>query len=222
MDHRKRIVRDGYDAVVQKFAQARHVGSREKNWVERFCGGLPRGARVLDLGCGNGEPNTAGMIAHGFQVTGVDFSHEQVIRARARCPAATIIESDLAEVELPRATFDGVLAYDSIFHLPRGEHAAVFSRIRQWLVDGGLALITFGFVPEGVAGDLHTEHLGAPTFYDAWPLGVTLEALRVAGLATLAQDVQPNPVESGVEGGHVIVLARASHMVDSDFIGHQP
>ena len=114
----------------------------------------------------------------------------------------------MSEVEIQPATFDAVLAYDSIFHVPREEHAAVFTRIRRWLVDGGSALLTFGFTPEGGGGDLRTNHLGAPTFYSAWPLSVSLESLRAAGLTPLDHDVQVNPADSEVEGGHVIMLAR--------------
>lgn len=208
MDRRKQIVRDGYDAVAEKYAKARCVGPREKEWIDRFLYGLPHSARVLDLGCGNGDPNLAAMVARGFRVTGLDFSHEQVIRARARCPTATVIEGDISEVEIQPATFDGVLAYDSIFHVPREEHAAVFTRIGRWLVDGGSALLTFGFTPEDGGGDLLTDHLGALTFYSAWPLRVSLESLRAAGLTALDHDVQANPADSEVEGGHVIVLVR--------------
>lgn len=209
MDHRKQVVRQGYDAVAEKYAKARRVGPREKKWIERFCASLPRGARVLDLGCGNGEPNLAAMVARGFSVTGVDFSHEQVVRARARCPTATVIEADLSEVDLQAATFDAVLAYDSIFHAPREEHANVFVRVRRWLVEGGIALLTFGFTPEGGdGGDLHTDHLGAPTFYSAWPFSISMESLRAAGLTVIDHDLEANPPDSEVEGGHVIVLVR--------------
>jgi cyclopropane fatty-acyl-phospholipid synthase-like methyltransferase len=209
MDARKEIVRRGYDAVAAHYAAARRVGDREAAWLKRFRALLPAGAHVLDLGCGNGEPQMAGMLADGLRVTGVDFSHEQVVRARARCPSATIIESDVTAVDFPAGTFQGVLAYDSLFHVPRAEHTALFGRIRHWLVEGGSALLTLAFVPPGREGELHTDHLGAPTFYDAWPLETSIAALQNAGLSVVDRDVLPNGPEVGVEGGHVIVLARA-------------
>jgi cyclopropane fatty-acyl-phospholipid synthase-like methyltransferase len=214
MDRRKQIVRAGYDAVAEKYAKARRMGPREKRWIDRFLSALPSGARILDLGCGNGEPNLVAMVERGFRVTGVDFSHEQVIRARARCPTARVIENDLSEVEFLPATFDAVLAYDSIFHVPREEHAAIFARIRHWLVDGGLALLTLGFIPESASGELHTGHLGAPTFYAAWPLKTSFDLLHNAGLILLDHDVESNPADSGVEGGHVIVLVRGREELD--------
>jgi SAM-dependent methyltransferase len=208
MERRKRIVRDAYDAVAEKYARARRVGSREQRWTERFVGLLPAGARVIDLGCGNGEPHLAAMLARGFHVTAVDFSGEQLARARARCPTATIIQADSCEVDLPASAFDAVLAYDSIFHVPREQHAALFARVARWLVEGGVALLTFGYAPDNPGGELYTEHLGAPTFYSASPIGVSLEYLRDAGLFLLDHDVEANPSSSSVEGGHVIALVR--------------
>src|SRR5262245_1126025 len=101
MDRRKQIVQDGYGAVATEYARARRVGPRERKWIERVTAMLPAGARVLDLGCGNGEPHLVAMLDRGMRVTGVDFSSEQVARARARCPSAVILEDDLCEVELP-------------------------------------------------------------------------------------------------------------------------
>lgn len=208
LEHRKQIVRDAYDAVAEKYAGARQVGPREQRWIERFNNLLPAGARIIDLGCGNGEPHLAAMLARGFLVTGVDFSGEQLARARVRCPTATIVQADLCEVDLPSSAFDAVLAYDSIFHVPREQHATLFMRVAHWLVEGGVALLTFGYVPENADGELYTEHLGAPTFYSASPVGVSLKYLRDAGLFLLDHDVEANPSGSSVEGGHVVVLVR--------------
>ena len=46
----------------------------ERPWLDRFCGLLPPGAQILDLGCGMGEPIAAYFISLGFEVTGVDSS----------------------------------------------------------------------------------------------------------------------------------------------------
>ncbi|MCA6216185.1 class I SAM-dependent methyltransferase [Ideonella sp. B7] len=41
------------------------------NWITRWAGQLPPGARVLDLACGNGR-HLRWLAAHGFQATGID------------------------------------------------------------------------------------------------------------------------------------------------------
>jgi len=161
---------------------------------------------VLDLGCGNGEPLLIELIAQGFRVTGVDFSPAQVTRARQCCPDATVIERDMGDVDFDLASFDGVISYDAIWHLPRQEHASIFARMRRWLTDGAPALLTLGAdagVNENTSG-LFTELLGAPTFYDAWPIDVSLELLRTAGFTVVDHHCHPGPTD-----GHLIVLARA-------------
>jgi cyclopropane fatty-acyl-phospholipid synthase-like methyltransferase len=215
MDRRKALVRDGYDTIAEAYARERPKRrrdypadcQREQAWLARFFDLLPGGGRILDLGCGNGEPILVELVTRGFRVTGVDFSHEQVIRARRRCPDATVLEQDMAEVDFERAFFDGVVSYDAIWHIPRQEHATLFARIRRWLVDGAPALLTLAAADTVTPEDRgsFTDLLGAPTFYDAWPVEVSLELLRAAGFTILDSHCHPIPTR-----GHLIVLARAT------------
>jgi 2-polyprenyl-3-methyl-5-hydroxy-6-metoxy-1,4-benzoquinol methylase len=55
-------------------ADRRAAGWIDKPFIERFLGLLPRGASVLDLGCGGGSPVALHMVTQGFRVTGVDSS----------------------------------------------------------------------------------------------------------------------------------------------------
>jgi SAM-dependent methyltransferase len=179
------MVRDAYDDVADAWGRARRSASpnpREVEWLERFFAQLPDGARVLDLGCGSGAPILTKLVDHGYRVTGVDLSREQLLQARKRCPGVNLLQGDMATLELAPAAFDGVIAYDSLWHVPRTEHQHVFSSLGNWLVPGGAALLTLG-APEQVGGDgLFTELLGAPIFYDAWPRAMTFQMLGAAGL----------------------------------------
>jgi len=46
----------------------------DKPWHDRFVAMLPKGASILDLGCGSGSPVARHMAANGLKVTGVDSS----------------------------------------------------------------------------------------------------------------------------------------------------
>lgn len=186
----KQIVRACYDAIAELWARER--GERvhdpiERTWVDRFIATFVRGARVLDLGCGNGAPIMTELIAQGLVVTGVDFSAEQLRRARARCPGARLIEADLTEVAFAPESFDGVIALDSIWHVPREEHADVFVQIHDWLAPGGHALITLGAPEHGEEAD--NTFLGVPTFYSGWPLRTTVELLRAARIRIVEHEL---------------------------------
>jgi cyclopropane fatty-acyl-phospholipid synthase-like methyltransferase len=217
MDPRKRLVRDCYDAVGDAYAESARRrpieypkdAERERLWYERFVAMLPDGARVLDLGCGNGESYLGDLCARGFRAVGVDLSHRQAVRAHARCPHAVVVEGDMAEVEFAGGVFDGVLSYHAIWNLPRQEHAAVFARVRRWLAVGGVALLTMAEVPanEWIDGPgMFTDLLGVPTFYDAHQVDVPLALVTAAGFDVVdCHEPDPHDRSTGV----LMILVRA-------------
>jgi hypothetical protein len=84
---------------------------------------------------------------------------------------------------------------------------SICARIRSWLIDGAPALLTLA-ADDAVTPDetgLFTDLLGAPTFYDAWPVDVSLEMLRAAAFTIVDYHCHPGP-----NRGHLIVLARAA------------
>lgn len=203
VDPRKSVVQRAYDQVVDTWGQARRtaaISTRESTWVERFHSALPSGASVLDLGCGSGAPILLDVLRRGHRVVGVDFSREQLLGARIRCPQALLVQADIGEVEFAASSFDGIIAYDSLWHLPRDEHPRVFDGIRRWLAGGGTALLTLAVGN----GALFTDLMGAPVFYDAWPEATSLRMLGDAGLSVVGHHFQP--VEEGGAEGHLIIL----------------
>ena len=97
-DPRTDLVGRGYNAIGERFAEWRDriVGDPRREWEAELVSRLPEGARVLELGCGAGVPDTQ-RLAKRFQVTGVDVSAEQVRRARASVPEAVFIEGSFRQ-----------------------------------------------------------------------------------------------------------------------------
>ena len=142
----KDVVRRGYDEISAAYRgdDPDLTGSRYLDWTARLVAALPRGARVLDLGCGNGVPVCRELAAAGLRVTGVDFSEVQIDRARRLVPDATFVQADMTQVEFPAASFDAVTAFYSLIHVPVGEQPALLCRLATWLVPGGQAMLTTG------------------------------------------------------------------------------
>src|SRR3954470_16054544 len=135
MDRRKALVRNAYDAIARAWGEARRTAGaneREERWLERFLASQRPGARLLDLGCGVGIPILAKLVARGHRAFGVDFSPGALREARSSCPGTALIRADLAEVAFAPGSFHGAIAYDSIWHVPHREHAAVLARLRTW------------------------------------------------------------------------------------------
>jgi hypothetical protein len=78
-----------------------------------------------------------------MNVTGVDISSTQIELAKLHVPEATLIRADMMDLSFPRETFDAVVAFYSIFHLPREEQGIMVQRIQDWLKEDGWFLCNF-------------------------------------------------------------------------------
>jgi cyclopropane fatty-acyl-phospholipid synthase-like methyltransferase len=186
-DARTQIVADGYDAIGDAFAawQDGIVGDPRHEWTNELVVRLPDGARVLELGCGAGSPDTK-ELAKPFTVTGVDISPRQIERARAEIPEAEFVCVDLTELELPPASYDAVVSFYVFNHVPRDLLAPLLVRIHGWLVTGGWFLTAFGVSDlESWTGDW----LGAPTFFSSFPAKTNSRLVREAGFAVERNEV---------------------------------
>jgi cyclopropane fatty-acyl-phospholipid synthase-like methyltransferase len=184
-DPRTQIVADAYDAMGETFAAWREgfVGDPRREWEDDLVSRLENGARVLDLGCGGGSPETR-RLARQFAVTGVDISPRQVERARAAIPEAEFVCADFTELELPPGSFEAVASFVVFNHVPRELLAPLLGRIHGWLVTGGWLLTAFGASDNpGWTG----EWLGAETFFAGFPPEVNSRLVREAGF-TIERD----------------------------------
>jgi SAM-dependent methyltransferase len=107
-------------------ADRRRSGWNDKRWHDRFIEVLPNHAKVLDLGCGGGAPVAQNLAKHGLHVTGVDSSQKMISLCCSRLPGHEWIVADMRTLSLGRK-FDGVLAWDSFFHLKPDDQRGMFA-----------------------------------------------------------------------------------------------
>jgi ubiquinone/menaquinone biosynthesis C-methylase UbiE len=179
-DHR-RTVESGYDLMAEQYLATKN---REDPLVltalEDLASLLPREAAVLDLGCGPGIPATRWLADKGFVVTGVDVSAGQLELARSYVPEATFIKADMTEVTFAPDSFEAVIAFYSIIHVPRTEHPALLGRIHRWLKPDGIFLATMTLTDyEG--RDDNWEGWGAPMVWSHYDGDTNVAMLREAG-----------------------------------------
>lgn len=196
-DSRTQIVADAYDAMGETFAAWREgfVGDPRREWEDDLVARLTDGARVLDLGCGGGSPETK-RLAQRFAVIGVDISPRQVERARTAIPEASFICADFTELELPSASFEAVVSFVVFNHVPRELLAPLLGTVRGWLVTGGWLLTAFGAsdIP-GWTG----EWLGAETFFSGFPPEVNSRLVQEARFALERDEVVVYESPDGTE-----------------------
>jgi trans-aconitate methyltransferase len=156
--------RESYDAIAAQWDEARLcLSAYEKRILELLLEHAPTGAHVLDLGCGTGRPIAEYLVLRQLHVTGVDQSAAMLQLARSRLPEQRWILSSLENFEAERE-FAAVIAWDSLFHIPREEHAAILARARAVLPPGGRLAITVGGSEHPAFTD---TMLGHTFFYDS-------------------------------------------------------
>jgi len=132
--------------------------SIEKSWLDQFASLLPPGAAVLDIGCGSGQPISRYLIERGFDVTGVDASPTLISYCHHRFPDRPFFVADMRTLALNKR-FDGLIAWDSFFHLPRDDQRRMFPVFARHATKGTALLFTSGASEGEAIGTYHGEPL---------------------------------------------------------------
>lgn len=152
----------------------------ERPWLERFAARLPAGGRVLDVGCGMGEPIGRWLIEQGFELTGVDSSPSLIAMCRRRFPEAAWRVADMRSLALGER-FDGLIAWHSLFHLQPDDQRPMFARFAAHLKPGGILMFNSGW-GEGVRIG---EWQGEPLYHASFDPGEYRRLLADNGFALL-------------------------------------
>ena len=177
----KQIIANGYDHIAEKheeWASDIRVEERAK-YTSVLLENLPKGAEVLELGCGSGIPTTQ-QLAEKFCVTGVDISARQVALAQQKISSAKFIHADMTKLDFPIESFDAVAAFYSIIHVPRQEQAELLRKIASWLRSPGLLVATMGaYATEAYIND---NWLGTPMYWSSFDSETNRQLVQETGL----------------------------------------
>jgi cyclopropane fatty-acyl-phospholipid synthase-like methyltransferase len=185
----KRLVAESYDRIAERHAEwAAAVRAEERaRYTARVVQTLPRGATVLELGCGAGGRTTQTLATH-FRVTGVDISPRSIALARHNVPSGHFLAADMTQAAFSPRSFDAVVAFYSIIHVPRDEQPALFVRIAQWLRPDGLFRATLTSCD--TAADYESDWLGAAMYWSGFSPATTQRLIQAAGLTITSAAVE--------------------------------
>jgi SAM-dependent methyltransferase len=139
---------------------------------------LPRGARVLDAGCGPGRVG-AELAARGHTVVGVDVDPVLIEAAEADHPGPTWLVGDIAELDLPAAgiaePFDLIVCAGNVMtFLAPGTEVETLRRFRAHLAPDGRAVVGFGagrgYAFDAFVADAATAGLELQLALSTWDL----------------------------------------------------
>jgi SAM-dependent methyltransferase len=187
-----------YERHAHDFNRERQRSLYEMPWLDRFLSLLsPRGS-ILDLGCGSAEPIARYFIEKGHKVTGVDSSATLISICKDRFADLDWLVADMRELNIAR-NFDGILAWDSFFHLCPEDQREMFPIFRRHVADRGGLMFTSGPSFGEAMGTYH----GEPLYHGS------LDAVEYRALLDEnGFDVVSNVVEDPTCGYHTVWLAR--------------
>ena len=132
-----------YDALGQsRFANAFTYGrSKIDALVGELFAGLPKGAKVLDVGCGTGE-HLLRAVDHGLQAFGVEPAPAMLEVARRNVPTADIKQGVATDLPYAEASFDLVIMVEVLRYLDRPDTEKALREARRVLKPGGQLFVT--------------------------------------------------------------------------------
>ncbi|MEX3021744.1 class I SAM-dependent methyltransferase [Kluyvera sp. STS39-E] len=187
-----------YQRHADAFARLRSRSLFEKTWLDKFMAAMPPSGRVLDIGCGNGQPIAEYLIQQGVELTGVDGAEAMLARARSRFPAQRWLQHDMRTLALGE-TFDGLIAWDSFFHLTQDDQRQMFPIFARHSRPGSVLMFTSG-TGDGVAMG---QFEGEPLFHASLAPDEYRAKLTEIGFAVLEMKMEDPDC-----GGHTIWLAK--------------
>ncbi|MFP5596542.1 class I SAM-dependent DNA methyltransferase [Kluyvera sp. 142486] len=199
MDHpAARTILDLYQRHAEAFYQQRSRTLFEQRWLDKLLAAMGTTGKMLDLGCGNGQPIADYFIQQGCALTGVDGAPAMLTRARARFPEQRWLHHDMRTLNLAE-TFDGLIAWDSFFHLAQDDQRRMFSVFARHSHPGSALMFTSG-TGHGIAMG---EFEGEPLFHASLAPEAYRELLAEHGFAVLEMKMEDPEC-----GGHTVWLAK--------------
>ncbi len=204
-DDPKHIVASGYDTCGRRYSAARAQDPSPE--IEQLLGTLSPHATVLDIGCGAGVP-VVSALSRSCKVVGVDISSVQIEQARLNVPQATFMLGDIMAMEFAPRTFDAVVSFYTLFHLPREEHGLLLERIALWLRPGGHLLFTVansshpGYTePDFFGATMYWSHFerGTRRLSESWASRFLPRACSVTAIAMFLAYRQSGTLSSSLD-----------------------
>ncbi|KTC85307.1 methyltransferase domain-containing protein [Legionella cincinnatiensis] len=142
-----------YDEMIDWFDSHRNKElDMEQFYLDFLQNHIPSGGKVLDVGCGTGEPIAQFLIKKGYKVTGIDASKKMIHLCKKRFPNGKWLLADMRTLNL-QDKFHAVIAWHSLFHLPHDDQRMVLKSLSSLVEQNGLLIFTSGSEYGEVWGD---------------------------------------------------------------------
>ncbi|MGD8744479.1 MAG: class I SAM-dependent methyltransferase [Candidatus Woesebacteria bacterium] len=198
-DNTKTLVKYGYNQLAKANVTSRYLFDDWEH-IKNLESHLYPKSKILDIGCGSGIPIDKHLIEKGHKVIGIDISEEQVELAKKNLPDGEFVVMDMENITFPKESFDAVISFYAIFHLPRSLHFDLLKNIHSLLKREGKIMITLGTKEYEKTQE---EYQDIKLFWSQWGREKNLKILIDSGFDLIYEDIH---TAGGEE--HLIVFAK--------------
>ena len=155
----KHKVYEVYDVIIDWFDKNRSKElTMEQFYLNLIQTYLKPKSKILDVGCGTGEPIARFLIEQGYKVTGIDASYKMIDLCKQRFPEERWLLADMRTIDL-QEQFQAVIAWHSFFHLPHEDQRLTLKLLSSLVESKGLLIFTSGPEYDEVWGNNGGEEL---------------------------------------------------------------
>ncbi|HPS87611.1 MAG TPA: class I SAM-dependent methyltransferase [Spirochaetota bacterium] len=184
-----------------KISEWWHNNHNESNYglpqIEKAVRYTKNHGSALDVGCGSGGRIIRKLLSEGFYITAIDVSSEMIKIAQSNHSDVNFIICDISDWDTDE-TFDLIIAWDSIFHLPMKKQRVVISRLCAMLKKDGIIIYTFG----DAYGEHESEWHGDNFFYGSIGIDQNLKTIMESGCQCRHLELDQYPEK------HVYIIAQ--------------
>lgn len=161
-DEHRATVASYWDAVAERYLELFRDEFQGKPFdrqvIASFAASLKAGATVCDAGCGPCGHVTRLLADAGLNADGVDISPMCIALARKEQPLLRFEVMDMAGMDFPDGTFQGLVSYYSLHYQPKNRLNGVIREFARVLHPTGLLLIV---VKEGCSEGWIADPMGS-------------------------------------------------------------
>lgn len=172
-----------YNEIVEPYYENTSKLASSKEVVDEFSKMLPKGAKILDAGCGPGR-DAKWFTDKGFDVVGIDLAEKMIEFARKIAPKATFKIMDFRKLDFPDKSFDAIWFSSSLLSIKKNDAPGALREMYRTLKKGGVMFLN-SKVGEGEGLQKDNRYGGKSKFYAYYKLEEVKQLAEDAGFSII-------------------------------------